>query len=88
MTVMTHSGGDARGKPKNTSSQTRSWNQTTKQPSCAASPPVSGRLTLGPAVEEVVLSSALWRFLVGPILPLTVKDGTLQQAEKGRGGRV
>ena len=26
-----------------------------------------------------MLTSALWRFLVGPILPLTVQDGTVEE---------
>ena len=31
-------------------------------------------------LKDVVLTSAVWRFLVGPILPLTVSEGQVDQA--------
>ena len=33
-----------------------------------------------PSLQDVALTSALWRFLVGPILPLTVQEGQVDQA--------
>ena len=33
-------------------------------------------------LKDVVLTSALWRFLVGPILPLTVQEGQVDQVSR------
>eukprot|EP00434_Breviolum_minutum_P040245 symbB.v1.2.035756.t1/scaffold4880.1/size33500/3 len=32
-------------------------------------------------LKDVALTSALWRFLVGPILPLTVQEGQVDQVK-------